>query len=221
MKQCVIGTVAALLLVGDARARPLDDLIEPKAGATACFVRSYDEAHLRKNPKQRTTFIAAWMRYEKIPDSDRLMLSFSFGMKRRGEADQLFSQGGCIWDRLANRDTSNNRLIDAFKKDEGAVCQQSARPDVFEAISAEEGGNLIIDRGRDKNTLMMYLDDSLLMVKRANRNNSLDIQFGAEDRVFMLHRNAGKWCMPVREAVMNPEPGVPDPGSVDPKTGGD
>ena len=43
---------------------------------------------------------------------------------------------------------------------------------MFEAASAEEGGVLILDRGKDRDTLMVYLDDSLTMVKRANRGTN-------------------------------------------------
>ena len=56
------------------------------------------------------------------------------------------------------------------------------------AVSAEEGGVLIIDRGKDRDTLMVYLDDSLTMVKRADRGEQLDVKFGADDRVFLLRR---------------------------------
>jgi hypothetical protein len=206
----IVACAAVMMFAGKTQAGPLDDLIEPKAGATTCFARTYDEAHLRRHPKQRTVFIAAWMQYEKIPDSDMLALGFSFAIKRRGEQDALFSQGGCEWDALANRDTSNNRLISAFPRDEAAVCLQSARPDVFEAVSAQEGGSLIVDRGKDKNTLMIYLDDSMLMVKRAKRGDSLDIKFGADDRAFMLWRADAKECTFLEEAVMTPEPGVRD-----------
>jgi hypothetical protein len=212
MNRIAIAIVACVAVTsfGKAAASPLDDLIEPRAGATACFTRAYDDAHLRANPKQTTTFIAAWMKYEKIAGSEMNALDFAFAIRRRGEVDALFSQGGCAWDKLANRDTSNNRLIGAFKKDEGAVCTTSARPDVFESLSAEEGGNLIIDRGKDNNTLMMYLDDSLLMVKRFNRDNALDITFGGDDRVFMLRRAPAKDCEFLEEAVTTPEPGVQD-----------
>ena len=100
----------------------------------------------------------------------------------------MFSSGSCDFDAKANRDTSGNRLIKAYPKESGHVCMQSARPDVFIAVSAQEGGVLIMDRGKDRDTLMLYLDDSLTMVKRANRGNQLDIKFGADDRVFMLRR---------------------------------
>jgi hypothetical protein len=205
----VAACAAVMLLAGKAQAAPLDDLIEPREGTSACFTRVYDEAHLRQHPKQKTTFIAAWMKYEKLQGADITALAFSFAVRRRSDADALFSQGGCEWTAQANRDTSNKRLIEAFPKDEGAVCMQSARPDVFETLSAAEGGSFILDRGKDKNTLMIYLDDSLLMVKRAERGKVLNISFRADDRVFMLRRANAKDCAFIEEAVTTPEPGAP------------
>ena len=88
------------------------------------------------------------------------------------------------------------------------VCLQSAQPDVFEATSAEEGGALIMDRGKDRDTLMLYLDDILILVKRANRGRHLFTKFGSDDRVFMLRRTDSKDCATVEEAVTAPEPGI-------------
>ena len=34
--------------------------------------------------------------------------------------------------------------------------------------------------------MMVYLDDSLTMVKRADRAKQLDVRFAKDDRVFML-----------------------------------
>ena len=70
----------------------------------------------------------------------------------------------------------------------------SARPDVFDVLSAEEGGYLILDRGKDSDTLVVYLEDYLNMVKQADRAKQLDITFGAADRVFLLRRAAAKDC---------------------------
>jgi hypothetical protein len=55
---------------------------------------------------------------------------------------------------------------------------------------------------------MIYLDDGLLMVKRAKRDDSVDIAFGSEDRVFILRRADAKTCAFVEEAVTTPEGGV-------------
>ena len=91
----------------------------------------------------------------------------------------------------------------------GAKRQEGpARPDVFDAVSAQEGGDLILDRGKDRDTLMVYLDDSLVMVKRANRGKLIGVKFGADDRVFLLRRTDMKNCTAVEEAVTTPEPGV-------------
>ena len=79
---------------------------------------------------------------------------------------------------------------------------------MFEATSAEEGGALIMDRGKDRDTLMLYLDDILILVKRANRGRHLFTKFGSDDRVFMLRRTDSKDCATVEEAVTAPEPGI-------------
>ena len=70
-------------------------------------------------------------------------------------------------------------------------------------------GYLILDPGKDKDTLMVYLDTGLTMVKRADRAKQIDVNFGADDRVFMLHRSAAKDCAAVKDAVTAPEPGAP------------
>jgi hypothetical protein len=204
--------VAAVLAAAPAVAlaqAPLDDLIKQENGSTACFVRAYDAAHLRAHPKQKTKVMKAWLKYEPIGGGvPGVALGLALAITQRGDAATLYSQGGCEFSRTANRDTSNNRLIKTYPKEAGHVCLQSARSDVFEAVSAEEGGSLILDRGRDRDTLMVYLDDSLIMVKRKNRDDQLNIEFGSDDRVFMLRRAPARDCADLVEAVTEPEPGV-------------
>ena len=207
-----IGFAAGLIVLACHEARaasPLDDLIQPVNGKSACFTRVYDAAHLKTHPKQKTAAMTVWMKYEPIGNGVQdVALGVSLAIVQRGDPAALFSQGGCEWNEKANRDTSNNRLIKTYSKEAGAVCLQSARPDVFETTSAEEGGSLILDRGKDRDSLMVYLDDSLTMVKRANRGEQLDIRFGADDRVFLLRRTDMKDCAVVEEAVTAPESGV-------------
>ncbi len=213
MKCCLLTAFvacAATIFGAQAQASPLDELVPKKLGASACFTRVYDDAHLRANPKQKTTFIAAWLKYEKLQGAAGMGLSFALAMRRRGETEALFSQGGCEWGARINRDVSDKRLILNYKKDEGGSCMQSARPDVFDSLSAEEGGEVIIDRGKDKDTLMVYLDEALAMVKRLDRDTPISIDFGKDDRVFMLRRASAKDCEFLQEAVTTREPGVPD-----------
>lgn len=208
--RCAIALLTILALSSIAQAAtPFDALLDPIEGKSACFTRVYDDSHLRQHPKQKTTAMTVWLRYVPIGGgTPGVVLAVSLGIIQRGDPNALYSDGGCNWDPRANRDTSNNRLIKTYSKEAGMVCLQSAEPDVFEATSAEEGGALILDRGKDRDTLMVYLDDSLTMVKRANRQDHLDMQFDADDRVFMLRRTDTKNCATVEEAVTTPEPGV-------------
>jgi hypothetical protein len=188
---------------------PLDELIRPELNNAACFTRVYDAAHLQTHPKQKTTAMTVWMKYENMGGDPPVMaLAVSLAIKQRGDPAAMYSQGGCDYQKTGNRDTSDNVLIKTYPKEAGFVCMQSARPDVFDTVSAQEGGDLILDRGKNPDTLMVYLDDSLIMVKRANRGRLIGMKFGADDRVFMLRRTDMKDCASVEEAVTKPEPGV-------------
>jgi len=191
----VRGALAAALIVlplvamarpADSAGTPFDELLKPELNNAACFTRVYDTAHLRAHPKQQTTAMTIRLKYVEIGGA--------LGMVRRGDPAALYSDGGCEWSATANRDTSDNRLIKNYPKKAGMVCLQSAQPDVFEATSAQEGGALIMERGKDRDTLMLYLDDSLILVKRANRGRHLFTKFGSDDRVFMLRRTDMKDC---------------------------
>lgn len=191
-------------------ASPLDDLIVSTPGNSACFTRVYDADHLRKNPKQTTTSMTVWLVYDKAYGNPPVLAPPGLGIaiSRRGDSEPLFAQGGCAWDEGVNRDTSDRRMIKEFKKEAGIGCMMLAQPDVFDVSSAEEGGYLILDPGKDKDTLMVYLDAGFSMVKRADRAKHLDIEFGSDDRVFMLHRADAKDCKAVEDAVTTPEPGA-------------
>jgi hypothetical protein len=199
----VVACLAAVTTSQAKAAGPLDDLIAPVDGKSACFVRAYDAKHLRSHPRQKTVSMIVWLSYESAGSSVP-GLNVALGLAQRGSPAMLFSSGSCEFNAKANRDTSGNRLIKAYPKESGHVCLQSARPDVFLAVSAEEGGALIMDRGKDRDTLMLYLDERLTMVNRPDRNDLLDIKFGADDRVFMLRRAPIKDCAAVEEAVTIP-----------------
>jgi hypothetical protein len=160
-----------------ARATPLDELIEPEKDRSACFTRVYDAAHLRQHPRQKITSMRIWLRYEQMPGGvEGLALDLGIAVVRQGDATPLFAQGDCIWDERANVNTSDRRMIMALNKDEAAVCMTSAQPDVFDSTSAEEGGYLLMDRGKDRDTLLVYLPDSMTMVKRAARRKHLFVK---------------------------------------------
>lgn len=193
-------------------ATPLDDLIKPAPGNRACFTRVYDAAHLRKNPRQKVTSATVWLMYgmPNMPGAPLSGVDFGLAITRRGDPVPVFASGGCAWDAQANRDTSNRRMFTQHKGDAGVICTMLAQPDVFEVSSAEEGAPVLFDRGKDANTLMLYLTDGLSMVRRADRAKHLDIELGTADRVFQLHRTATKDCAAVENALTEREP-APSP----------
>ncbi|MDO9412568.1 MAG: hypothetical protein Q7T81_08350 [Pseudolabrys sp.] len=183
-------------------ASPLDELIPPKADTSACFTRVYDAAHLRKNPKQTTMSMAVRFSYDKPEGTPPILgLGVGLGLIRKGDALPWFAQGGCRWIREVNVDTSGRPLVKEFRKDTGGGCMMAAIPDVFDTLSAEEGGYLIVDRGKDADTLMVYLQDDLMMVKQASRDKPVMREFGAADRVFMLQRAPAAACDFVQRAL--------------------
>jgi hypothetical protein len=205
----MFGAALAACLHAPAGATPLDELIAPEMGNSACFARVYDAAHLRRHPRQKITAMKIWLRYEEMSgNAEGLALDLGISIVQRADPEPLFAQGDCIWDQRANVNTSDRRMIKSLNKDEAAVCMISAQPDVFESTSAQEGGVLLFDPGKDGDTIMIYLDDSMTMVKRAARRKHLFIRFGTDDRVFMLRRVAIKDCAAVEDAVTTPEPGV-------------
>ena len=189
----------------------MDELIAPNPSSSACFTRVYDAGHLRKNSKQTTTSMTVWLAYNRATGDPPVLNPPDLGIviSRRGDAQPLFAYGGCYWDEGVNRDVQDRPLIKNFKKTVGISCTMLARPDVFDVSSAEEDGYLILDPGKDKDTLMVYLDAGLSMVKRADRAKQTYVKFGSDDRVFMLHRTDVKDCATVEDAVTTPEPNVP------------
>ncbi len=99
-------------------------------------------------------------------------------------------------------------MVPALRKDAGAACIMLAEPEVFESLSAEEGGFLLFDVGKDRDTLTVYLDDRLTMVRRADREKQIEVRLGGDDRVFLLQRVDLAQCAAVENAVTQPEPGV-------------
>ena len=136
--------VMSMLAVPPALAEtPLDDLIKPELNSAACFTRVYDAAHLQAHPKQKTTAMTVWTKYENIGGDPPIMaLAIALAIKQRGDPAAMYSQGGCDYQKTGNRDTSDNVLIKTYPKEAGFVCMQSARPDVFDAVSAQDVATL-------------------------------------------------------------------------------
>lgn len=172
---------------------PLATLIPPKDGVSVCFQRSYDAAHFKRNPRQRTTRILLSFRYQGNDGAhiERIALT------RRGSASPLYFAGGCDWSERANRNTSGQRLMENYPKDAGYACIALTAPG-----SAREGGYFLIDLPADGRTAILYLASPIESMKGADgRSSQGDVHLGREDRVFRLRRTDASACRPLEDAL--------------------
>ena len=102
-------------------ADPLSELVPERPGASACFQRSYDAAHLKQHPRQTVRSVLLSLRREsKRPDN--VVLRISFEDKRRPEAALV--GGWCGWRQSGvNRGEHTRRLVPSFPKESGVQCQ--------------------------------------------------------------------------------------------------
>jgi len=182
-----------LLATVPSAANPFDDLIK---GGDACFHRSYDAAHLAKNPRQLTTSMTVWVTAVDVMRSGNVGLAVT----RRGEPQPLFLAAGCDWG-------DDQSWMKSYKKKGGAGCVTLAVPDVFRDVSsAEEGGGVLLDPAADGKTMLVHMGDRQTMIRRANRARKISVLFGPDDRVFMLRRADSKLCESIKDAVTTLEP---------------
>src|SRR5262245_41758484 len=192
-RHAIAAGLVGLLTANHVAANPFDDLTK---NGDACFHRSYDAAHLAKNPRQLTTSMTVWVTTIDSMRSGNVGL----GVTRRGETAPLFLAAGCDWG-------DDQSWMKSYQKKGGAGCVTLAVPDVFRDVSsAEEGGGVVLDPAPGGKTMLVHMDDRQSMVRRANRGRKISVLFGADDRVFMLRRADSKQCESVKDAVTTLEP---------------
>lgn len=197
MRRALTTSVLLFALTSTALPDPLGDLTPN--GGEACFRRVYDEAHLRRLPRQQVTAMTVWLN-GKI--DNRHGGNMGLAITRRSERDPLFLSGDCSWSDFGKPP----EWMPSFKKRAGAGCVTLAVPDVFANVSsAEEGGAVLLDPAPDGQSMMVHLDDAQVMVKRAKRGTAISVKLGADDRVFRLSRTDLSACDGVKDAVTTPE----------------
>lgn len=184
-----ISACAASLLVGlcclsTASADPLGDLLS-SAGGGVCFARSYDAAHLARVPKQDTRKALLSLIKDTRFDGATMRIALE------GKARTSVVVGECSWKARANLDVQNKPLLDTFNGGPGLDCHAYASID---GMSAEEGGDFVIEI-RDDRTVVMHLPDSIAAWPAiARRGHAKWAAFGKSDRVFKLERADRALC---------------------------
>jgi hypothetical protein len=170
--------MAALLGSSPVSADPLGELLSSTGGGV-CFVRNYDAAHLARNPKQDTRKVLLSL----VKDSK--FGGATLRMTLEGKTRTSVIVGECGWKARANLDVQDKPLLDTFKGGPGLDCHAYTSID---GMSAEEGGDFVIDM-RDSRTMVMHLPDSIAAwLAIARRDRAKWAEFGKSDRVFKLER---------------------------------
>lgn len=186
----VASLLAGFCCASPASADPLGDLLLSTGGA--CFARSYDAAHLARNPGQDTRKVLLSLVKDSKSDAATLRLTLE------GKARSSVIVGECGWKARANLDVQDKPLLGTFKGGPGLDCHVYTSID---GMSAEEGGDFVIDL-RDDHTLVMHVPDSVAAWPAiARRGRAKWVTFGKDDRVFKLDRVDQAACKQIDASI--------------------
>jgi hypothetical protein len=148
-------------------------LLSPEPGNKACYVRSYDAAHLRVHPHQRITamkFLLGVQAYDPKPATatrpDELVYyTFSMSVARRGDKRLLRTSGDCM-------------------TAEGISCVVDC-----------DGGGLALDKMPPAGSLIVRLsDDGIRMFHDCDDEQGVQVKPSLDDKVFRLSKTSNEAC---------------------------
>jgi hypothetical protein len=177
--------------VAESNDNPLSRAVPHREGASACFSRSYDGAHLKAHPRQMTQSVLLSLRYEQGYHTVRIALL------QKGRSDALHVVGGCGWSDKANLGVDDKPLVAAFKATSGLDCHAYAGLN-----SDEEGGDFPIDFADDGKSLTLYLVDQTSAWSGTNqKKKTVNMRLGNEDLIFRLDRADAATCRSMETAL--------------------
>jgi hypothetical protein len=183
---CAASLVALLTgsSIACAEADPLSRLV-PKVGDSACFIRTYDAAHLRQHPAQVTASVLLSYRHE----SDVSYPNVRILLRQKGRAQPLYVVANCSWNEGFNRDIHDKRILKSVKADAGLDCIPNTDKD------SEEGGYFAVEVAPGAKGLTLHFSDYEAAWSDTDLTKEpASARFGREDRVFRLDRVDADQC---------------------------
>lgn len=140
----------------------------------ACFVRTYDKAHLAKHPRQKVTDMKLLVGAERLPEDAEVSYSFRVNVKLRTHKGELESFSSC-----GHAEASENPK-DGMSIHCGGECG---------------GGGLNISPATGDKAVMLNLDDiGIWPVSKPEEASDLRLNAGRDDKVFRLDRVSNDIC---------------------------
>ena len=172
---------------------PLTRMVPREDGRSACFTRSYDAAHLKRIPRQKTQSITLSLRFEQESNTHivRIML------RQKDRPTPLHIVGGCDWSDKANLGVDGKPLMQEFTKTSGLDCHVSTGLN-----SDEESGDFPIDLPEGGDSLTAYLFDRIAAWSGTDqRKKTIDLRLGKDDLIFRLDRTDAAACHAMEQAL--------------------
>jgi hypothetical protein len=152
----------------------LNAILPAQPGSKACYVRSYDAAHLRAHPRQRITamkFLLAVQAYDPKPakaeqPADLYYYTFSMSVSRRGDRRLLHTSGDCM-------------------AGEGISCVVDC-----------DGGSVALDKMPPAGSLIVLMnnENGIRMFHDCDDEQGVLVKAGADDKIFRLDKAANDAC---------------------------
>lgn len=190
----------AMAVAGAAPAAAVPGVLDGAADAKACFERSYDAAHLARNPAQVVTRIRIAVSREVFPGSVGVPPQefLRIELARRGDTQIRRAIGSCGHPFGGTKVDGRGREIKS--KADGARCLLTGE-DHMNAEEGNDGGS--IDIRPEQGGLLARLSSPLRL--RTGSQVSIDkgreMRLGAADRVFRLTKLPAAACDDLRKAI--------------------
>jgi len=133
----------------------------------ACFVRVYDADHLARHPLQKVSAMKLLVAIERVPEDKMLNYSFRLGVKFRKRPGDFDSSGDCGHGRIP--------------ENAGDKAQLGCGVDC-------DGGGITVELTPEAKSTLVRLDSIRIWRNNKPEDEGLELEGGADDRVFRLDR---------------------------------
>jgi hypothetical protein len=147
------------------------DIVKNKK-SYACFVRTYDAAHLKQHPLQKVSAMKLLITAEQMPEEAGLGYSFRLGVNFRNRPGNFDSSGDCSHPEASE--------VTADKIDLGC------------GVDCDGGGISVKLSNGDKSTLIGL--DRIRIWRGNNPESDVALSGGKDDKVFRLDRSGLDDC---------------------------
>lgn len=182
--------LAFLAAASGALAQSPERFLPGKGDAPLCYARTYDAAHLAKQPAQRVVEMAVSLRHERVEWIADEAVVLRLGIRQRGWTAMHHAIATCDFRDDANTTVDGKAVIASHPRGAAIGCMVKTGRGLD-----EEGEYFLIAPREGGRSLMVHLDGGLTVSADGSMaGKSTDVPLGRADRVFRLERTDASAC---------------------------